>query len=58
MPPPGDLPDLGIKHMTPALQADSLPQSNQGSPYIYIHTHTYICIAKSLCCISKTNPAL
>ena len=23
-PPPGDLPDLGIKHVSPAFQADSL----------------------------------
>ena len=33
---PGDLPDLGIdstvKHASPALQADSLPLSHQGSP--------------------------
>ena len=29
---PGDLPDLGIKPMSPALQADSLPLSHQGSP--------------------------
>ena len=36
-PSPGDLPDLGIKPMSPvspALQADSLPLSHQGSPYI------------------------
>ena len=30
-PSPGDLPDLGIKPGSPALQADSLPLSNQGS---------------------------
>jgi len=29
-PPPGDLPDPGIKPMTPALEADSLPLSHQG----------------------------
>ena len=28
---PGYLPDLGIKPMSPALQADSLPPSHQGS---------------------------
>ena len=34
-PPPGDLPDPGIKPISPAapaLQADSLPLSHQGSP--------------------------
>ena len=30
---PRDLPNPGIKPMTPALQADSLPLSHQGSPY-------------------------
>ena len=31
-PPPGDLPDPGIEHMSPALQANSLPLSHWGSP--------------------------
>ena len=31
--PPGYLPDLGIKPGSPALQADSLLLSHQGSPY-------------------------
>ena len=31
-PSPGDLPDLGIEAGSPALQADSLPLSHQGSP--------------------------
>ena len=35
-PPPGDLPK-GIKPTSPALQADSLLLSHQGSPY-YDHT--------------------
>ena len=29
---PGDLPNPGIKLASPALQADSLPLSHQGSP--------------------------
>ena len=36
--PPGDLPDPGIQSIstvTPALQADSLPLSHQGSPEMY-----------------------
>ena len=32
IPSPGDLPDPGIKSTSPALQADSLPLSHQGSP--------------------------
>ena len=37
-PPPGDLPDLGIKHVgSPALQADSLPSKPQGKPFNCIH---------------------
>jgi len=31
-PSPGDLPDPEVKPSTPALQADSLPLSPQGSP--------------------------
>ena len=30
-PPPGDLPDPGIEHASPALQADSLPLSHWGA---------------------------
>ena len=29
-PSPGDLPDLGIEHMSPVLQADFLPTKLQG----------------------------
>ena len=42
----GDLLDPGIKPefpVSPALQADSLPLSQQGS-YIYIYTHTRVCV--------------
>ena len=31
-PSPGDLPNLGIKPRSPALQADSLPAEPQGKP--------------------------
>ena len=37
-PSPGDLPDPGIEPTFPALQADSLPLSHQGSPYRLITT--------------------
>ena len=33
-PPPGDLPDPGIEPRFPALQADSLQLSHQGSPFL------------------------
>ena len=33
-PSPGDLPDTGIKPRSPALQAEALPLSHQGSPYM------------------------
>ena len=37
-PSPGDLPNPGIEPGSPALQADSLPLSYQGSPYIPLET--------------------
>ena len=43
-PLPGDLPNPGIKSRTPALQADSLSLSHQGSPtiiYTYINYHPF-----------------
>ena len=33
LPSPGDLPDPGIKPMSPALQADSLPSELPGKSY-------------------------
>ena len=33
-PPRGDVPDLGIKPESPALQADSLPLTHLGSPTV------------------------
>ena len=45
-PPPGGLPDPGIKPGSPALQADSLPSEPAGNPKplckrAQIHTHTH-----------------
>ena len=34
---PGDLPDRGIEHRSPALQADSLPSELQGSPNVFLN---------------------
>ena len=35
-PPPGDLPNPGIKPRSPTLQADSLPAEPQGKPSLYL----------------------
>ena len=35
-PPPEDLPNLGVEHRSPSLQADSLPSEPQGSPYMHV----------------------
>ena len=43
-PPPGDLSDPGIKPRSPALQADSLPLSHQGTPII---CHQFSSVAQS-----------
>ena len=42
-PPPGDLPDPGIKPVSlfPAFQADCLLLSHWGSPYIKIYCHKH-----------------
>ena len=40
-PPPGNLPNPGIKPRSPSLQADSLP-SEPLAGYIFIYTHSYI----------------
>ena len=41
-PPPRDLLDPGIEPKSPALQADSLPLSHQGSPIPWINKNKYI----------------
>ena len=40
-PPPGDLPDPGIKPKAPALQADSLPSEPPGKPLFFIRYPKY-----------------
>ena len=39
-PSPGDLPDPGIKPLSPALQADSLPPEPLGKPLLSFLAHT------------------
>ena len=36
MPPPGDLPNPGIEHRSPALQANSLPDELTGKPIVIL----------------------
>ena len=43
-PPPGDLPNPGIKPRSPALQADSLPSEPPGKP-IHLCVYIYICMS-------------
>ena len=42
---PGDIPDPGIKLVSPAMQADSLPLSHQGSP----HASVCVCVCVCVC---------
>ena len=53
-PPPGDLPDPGIKPLSPAspaLQADSLPLNHQGSPWFpLIDSNVLMFQLPDLCC--------
>ena len=53
-PPPGDLPNPGTEPRSPALQADSLPLSYQGSPYpvsnhpvVHFKYLTALCVSDS-----------
>ena len=41
-PTPGHVSDPGIKPTSPELQANFLPLSHWGSPYIHIHMYVYI----------------
>ena len=43
--PPGDLSDSGIKPVSPAWQADSLPLSHQGNP---VHIDTLVVFLRHL----------
>ena len=60
-PSPGDLPDLGIEPWSPALQADSLPLSHQGTQSFFILLGLLMCMlnmihnSKGLNRFFKTN---
>ena len=63
-PLPGDLPNLGIKPRSPALQADSLLSEPPGKPIhtvyfihaVYYKTHTYCILYKETILIFPTSP--
>ena len=43
LPPPGDLPNPGIKHESPVLQADSFTTEPPGKPHIWVtHSDTFV----------------
>ena len=52
-PPPRDLPDLGIKPASPALQADSLPLSHLGSPTVPMPAYS---VARSCLILCNCSP--
>ena len=57
VPSPRDLPDPGIEPMSPALQADSLLLSHQGSPmghYTFVQTHIMYSPKNELICELQT----
>jgi len=43
-PPPGDLPNPGIKLRSPALQADSLPAEPRGKPIMENNLKRNMCV--------------
>ena len=56
-PPPGYLPNPGIKPMSPALQADSLRLSHWGSPSIIIVSYKIFSLPQhTLCSIFPSHP--
>ena len=52
-PPPGDLPDPGIKAMSPALQADSLPSEH---PKYHILVYTLLAVSQIMAGRTDTHP--
>jgi len=56
-PSPGDLPDSGLKHRSPALQADSLPPEPPGKPYLHsvlFNVYMYVAFLDSLLLLIST----
>ena len=51
-PSPGDLPDPGVEHGSPVLQADALPSEPPGKPIIKVEC--CVCIPDLSGCISAT----
>ena len=63
-PPPGNLPNLGIKPRSPTLQEDSLPTEPPEKIHTHTHTnththtHTHVYISEEHCCTPETNTTL
>ena len=58
-PPPGDLPNPGIKPMSPALQVDSLPLSYYGSPMcLCVHARVCVCVYETKRCLLLVRTAM
>ena len=56
-PSPGNLPNLGIKPGSPALQADSLPSEPPGKPFIMVlNTNWYL--INFFLCVYQWSPTL
>ena len=55
IPPSGDLPDLGIKLESPALQADSLPPELPGKLLVFIGTSYTISFHLDVCFLEDPN---
>ena len=56
--PPGHLPDPGFKHMSPALQVDSLPLSHRGSPRSLLVAQSYLTFCDPIYCSTSGFPVL
>ena len=54
-PPPGDLPNPGIKPASPALQVDSLPTGPHGKPPLYIRASRVAQTVKRLATMRETR---
>ena len=54
-PPPGDLPNSGIEHRSPTLQADSLPYESPGKPKIALASRNHRGFRMGNTCKSKAD---
>ena len=55
-PSPGDLPDSGIKLVSPALAGRSLPPDDQGSPRLYFKKESHLLLGTIKTNVMITQP--